>query len=165
MIFWAKDKISDKIYSKEPTHSPIKEVKVDPILELNSQINYILKKDKKGNAKMVSGVIGQKNKHFVPVNQITHIKSQGHYLLIYVNNNDKPIIERLTFDEILTKLPKEFLRIHRSYMVHTAYVTKYNSSNVWLNYTIELSLSRTYKAPFFKFMTSQVSSEKKVKAQ
>ncbi len=139
--------------------------KTEPILELSAQINYISGKETDGKPNGEIGITGQKNKHFVPVNQITHIKSQGHYLLIYVNNNDKPIIERLTFDEILTKLPKEFLRIHRSYMVHTAYVTKYNSSNVWLNYAQQLPLSRTFKAPFLKFMAKEISSEEKFNAQ
>ena len=85
--------------------------------------------------------------------------------MIYVDQNTKPIIERITFEEILNRLPDSFIRIHRSFIINTAFVTKYNSTNVWLNYTLELPLSRTFKAPFFNFMTSKVSLEKKVKAQ
>jgi len=166
MIFWAKDMISDKIYSKGTTQSTITEVKDDPVLKLNAPQNYIQGKKSKGKNDEESGISGQKNKHFVPLKEITHIKSYGHYLLINVDQNTNPIIERITFEEILNRLPDSFIRIHRSYIINTAFVTKYNSTNVWLNYTLELPLSRTFKAPFFKFMmTSKVSLEKKVKAQ
>lgn len=164
MIFWAKDKISDKIYDKGATQTTLTGVKDDPVLELNAPQNYIQGKKSKDKNDEERGISGQKNKHFVLLREITHIKSHGHYLLINVNQNKKPIIERITFEEILNKLPDSFIRIHRSYIVNTAFVTKYNSTNVWLNYTLELPLSRTFKAPFFKFMTNKVTSEKKVKA-
>lgn len=154
MIFWAKDKISDKIYGKGTTQSPRTEFKDDPVLELKSQINYIQEKNAKGK-----GIAGQKNQHCVKINKITHIESHGHYLLIYVNQIEKPIIERMTFDEILASLPDTFIRIHRGYIVHTAFVTKYRSTHLMVNYTIELPISRTYKRSFFEFMTESQSTD------
>jgi DNA-binding LytR/AlgR family response regulator len=64
----------------------------------------------------------------------------------------------MTFDEISTKLPESFVRTHRSFIVNCSFVTKYNSTNIWLNYALEIPLSRTYKAHFFDFMT-QVQTE------
>ena len=87
------------------------------------------------------------------INDITHISSQGHYLLIYTKQADKPIIERMTFNEISTKLPESFVRTHRSFIINCRFVTKYTSTNIWLNYSLKVPLSRTYKAQFFEFMT------------
>jgi hypothetical protein len=67
------------------------ESEYEPILELKSQINYIQEKGGKG-------IAGQKDQFFVKINDITHISSQGHYLLIYTKQADKPIIERMTFN-------------------------------------------------------------------
>lgn len=151
MIFWAKDRISSKMGQKVEGQAYQNEAQAEPILELKSQINYIQEKNGEG-----SGITGQKNQFFVKIHEITYIQSYGHYLLIYVDQMEKPIIERMTFDEILAVLPDTFIRIHRSYIAHTAFVTKYNSTNIWLNYTLELPLSRTYKRPFFEFMTESV---------
>ncbi len=148
MIFWAKDTISSKIYDKKVSQENKTEAQAEPILELKSQINYIQEKNGKG-----SGIAGQKNQHFVKINQITHIESYGHYLLIYLDQMEKPIIERMTFDEILALLPDTFIRIHRGYVVHATYVTKYNSTHLLVNYTVELPISRTYKKAFFEYMT------------
>ena len=148
MIFWAKDTISSKIYDKKVSQENKTEAQTEPILELKSQINYIQKKNGEG-----SGIAGQKNQHFVKINQITHIESYGHYLLIYLDQMEKPIIERMTFDEILALLPDTFIRIHRGFVVHTNFVTKYNSTHLMVNYTAELPISRTYKKAFFEYMT------------
>ena len=148
MIFWAKDTISSKISQKVDSQLHQNEAQAEPILELKSQINYIQEKNGKG-----SGIAGQKNQHCVKINQITHIESYGHYLLIYLDQMEKPIIERMTFDEILALLPDTFIRIHRGYVVHTTYVTKYNSTPLMVNYTLELPISRTYKKAFFEYMT------------
>jgi hypothetical protein len=151
MIFWAKDKISSKIYDKKVSQENKTEAQAEPILELKSQINYIQEKNGKG-----SGIAGQKNQHCVKINKITHIESHGHYLLIYLDQMDKPIIERMTFDDILALLPDTFIRIHRGYVVHTDFVTKYNSTHLLVNYTLELPISRTYKKAFFEYMTESV---------
>ena len=148
MIFWSKNTIVNvnNNHPSSPSDQSL-ESEYEPILELKSQINYIQEKGGKGK-----GIAGQKDQFFVKINDITHISSQGHYLLIYTKQADKPIIERMTFNEISTKLPESFVRTHRSFIINCRFVTKYTSTNIWLNYSLKVPLSRTYKAQFFEFM-------------
>lgn len=83
---------------------------------------------------------------------ITHIKSDGHYLLIYIDKQVKPTIERMTFNEALAQLPKSFIRTHRSYLVNVLWISHYKSTQVHLKNSLDIPLSRTYKGAFLEHM-------------
>ena len=85
-------------------------------------------------------------------NTITHIKSDGHYLLIYTEPRTKPIMERMTFEKATMQLSPAFIRTHRSFMVNKNWIAKYNSTQLTLKDGIQLPLSRTYKEAFFEAM-------------
>lgn len=85
-------------------------------------------------------------------NTITHIKSDGHYLLIYTEPRTKPIMERMTFKKATMQLSPAFIRTHRSFMVNKNWIAKYNSTQITLKDGIQLPLSRTYKEAFFEAM-------------
>lgn len=88
----------------------------------------------------------------VDQDEISHIKSDGHYLLLYTQENKKPIIQRMTFKEAEAQLTNSFLRTHRSFMVNKNWIEKYNSTQISLKDGIQLPLSRTYKEAFFEAM-------------
>ena len=88
----------------------------------------------------------------VDQDEISHIKSDGHYLLLYSQENKKPIFQRMTFKEAEAQLTNSFLRTHRSFMVNKNWIAKYNSTQITLKDGIQLPLSRTYKEAFFESM-------------
>ena len=49
--------------------------------------------------------------------EISHIKSESNYVFFYLS--DRHIMSLMSLKDLITKLPKHFVRIHRSYIVNT----------------------------------------------
>lgn len=78
----------------------------------------------------------------VALNDILYAESNGNYMQFVLA--DKKILSRLTMNETEALLPvKDFIRIHRSYIVAKKHITKMDKANVWINAT-ELPVSANY---------------------
>jgi len=82
----------------------------------------------------------------IDTNKLQYIKSEGHYLEFYIEDNDKPEIDRNTMIKILEDLPSSFfVRVHKSFIVNIKYIKIINSTKLMLNNGTWINLSRTYK--------------------
>lgn len=86
----------------------------------------------------------------VDVNTINWIGSDGHYLSVHTENKEYVILDSLK--NIITSLPENFKRIHRSTIVNTNRVKKLKSRgngdyDVIMNDGTILRLSRNYTEP------------------
>lgn len=87
-----------------------------------------------------------KSKAVINTHDILYIKSDGHYLEIFLENKTNPEIERSTLTEFLNAVPeKDFVRSHKSYIVNIHKIKIINSTQVMLQNGIWIKLSRTYK--------------------
>ncbi|MCB0389375.1 MAG: LytTR family transcriptional regulator [Winogradskyella sp.] len=87
-----------------------------------------------------------KSKATIDITTVLFIKSDGHYVEIYLQNKDNPEIERISLTKMLNQLPKQdFIRIHKSYIVNIHKIKIINSTQVMLENGEWLKLSRTYK--------------------
>ena len=86
---------------------------------------------------------------FLKINlaDILYVESLGDYIKIHFQNQ-RPAITRITMKNVVDLLPKkQFIRIHRSYIVALSRVTKVRSKTVIVNRT-ELPLSSSYEEKF-----------------
>jgi len=74
---------------------------------------------------------------------IDYIESMGDYVKI-ITNSDEPIITRERISHIIKKLPENFLRIHRSFIVNGQKVELFSKTELQVNGS-NLPISRTYK--------------------
>ena len=74
---------------------------------------------------------------------IAYIESLGDYVKIETEA-DEPVITRERISHILQKLPENFLRIHRSFIVNDQKVDYFSKTELQVNGT-NLPISRTYK--------------------
>ncbi len=96
--------------------------------------------------KPTDNFIHLKSKAVINTNEILYLKSDGHYVEIYMRNKNNPEIERSSLTEILTLLPpKDFIRIHRSFIVNIHTIKIINATQLMLENGIWIKLSRTYK--------------------
>jgi len=80
-------------------------------------------------------------------NEILYIESLGDYLKIYLKN--KKVVTRETITNIEAKLPqKDFIRVHRSYIVALACVDAFTHEDITVGGT-EIPISRSYKKEVF----------------
>lgn len=65
---------------------------------------------------------------------ITYIEGLKDYIKIYINDQKKPMLTLMSFNDILDKLnDSRFIRVHKSYIVNKAHITTMNKSSIFLN--------------------------------
>ena len=87
-----------------------------------------------------------KNKNMfykVKFEDILYVKSDHVYLELFTKNNEKHVI-RGGLTSFAEKLPKNFYRTHRSYLVNLDYLDAINSINVIIN-KIHVPIGKTYR--------------------
>lgn len=94
--------------------------------------------------------------HFINPKNIIYIKADNTYSELYLENNQKMVISRSikNFEEGLNPCGF-FCRIHKSYLINTKFVDKYDKSNggwVTLSNDIELPLSNDKAEEFLKMI-------------
>lgn len=87
-----------------------------------------------------------KNGNVLNSNDILYIKSDGHYVEIFTEKINRPIIERNTLKGLLKALPIfNFVRTHKSYIVNIYKIKIINSKELMLQNGEWIKLSRIYK--------------------
>ncbi len=67
----------------------------------------------------------------VPYNSILYLEAYGHYVSIYTKEKTYQI--RMSISQLESKLPKEFYRCHRSYIINTNYCKGMEGHQVLVN--------------------------------
>lgn len=85
-------------------------------------------------------------------NEIKWFKTEGNYTIIFLQNN-KTRMSRISLLELQKQLPiKQFVRIHKSYMINKRYVNEIRTTRVLID-NEELPIGRSYQqmvTAFFK---------------
>ena len=107
--------------------------------------------DKNPEPFKVSNTIFIRDKHIfkkLVISEITMLKSDGHYIEVFTNNNKYLI--RTKLNEFSDMLPEAmFVRVHRSYVVNINNIEKFGPTFVYVN-NIEIPLSTSYRSEFSK---------------
>lgn len=78
----------------------------------------------------------------VALNQVRYIESLGDYVKIHLGEENITTKEKISSLE--KRLPTQFIRIHRSFLVNKLYVSSYNKDQLQINEQ-QLPISRTFK--------------------
>jgi DNA-binding LytR/AlgR family response regulator len=79
---------------------------------------------------------------------ILYIEGLGDYLKIFVQDM-KPVITRMTMKSIFEKLPREFIRVHRSFIVPFSRIRQVRNKVIFVD-NKEIPLGSSYEEEFFK---------------
>ena len=80
--------------------------------------------------------------HKVNTNEIVYAEAYGDYVKVFTSEN--VIVTLSTFNDFIGKLPKEFIRIHKSYCVNQTFINKISGNKLTVG-TVELPIGLTYK--------------------
>lgn len=91
------------------------------------------------------------NRKFMKLNfkDVLYIESLKDYVKIYLN--DKSVITKDSIRNFIKKLPKEFLRIHRSFIVNTNKITAFTKVDVEIGER-EIPIGASYKEDVIGFL-------------
>ena len=63
---------------------------------------------------------------------ILYLKSDHVYLELFLTNN-KTLLVRASLNDILSRLTKDFIRIHRSFIINSKYLTQIENGSLRIN--------------------------------
>lgn len=151
MAYWTKSLIQNNAQTTAQIASePVLKSHHHSTLPINEDIKPITLLESSEIDDLKTNWIEFKDHPKVDQSSITYIKSDGHYLLLFTEGKNKPIIQRMTFKDAEAQLTTSFLRTHRSFMINKNWIEKHNATQITLKDGKRVPLSRTYKEAFFE---------------
>lgn len=92
----------------------------------------------------------------VNINDIRYIEGMSEYLRIHLNSETKPIITLLSMKKMEERLPQQFMRIHRSYIVNLDAVQEVNKNRVILDANTNLPIGDMYREAFQQYLEKRI---------
>lgn len=90
----------------------------------------------------------------VSLKDIRFIKGYGEYLQIFVIGKTVPLVTLSSFASIKESLSKDFLQIHRSYIVNMNHVEKIERNRVIMDTENHLPVGDSYKSSFQEYLST-----------
>ena len=91
----------------------------------------------------------------VSVPEIRYIEGMSEYLKVWVEGEAKPIVTLLSMKKIEERLPDNFMRIHRSYIVNLNKIQEVNKNRVIMDADVSLPIGDMYKETFQSYLDSK----------
>ena len=88
----------------------------------------------------------------VSISDIRYVESMSEYLKVWLEGQPKPIITLLSMKKMAERLPDNFMRIHRSYIVALQHITSASRTNVLLDNGSSLPVGEMYRPAFAEFL-------------
>lgn len=88
----------------------------------------------------------------VDIHDIRYIESMSEYLKVWLDSQSKPIITLLSMKKMEERLPKFFMRIHRSYIINLNKIQEVNKNRVILDDETNLPVGDLYKESFQTYL-------------
>ena len=117
-------------------------VMLQQLAERQKEIEHFLEEKKKMEKPFLE-LLSNRKMMRVPYEEIIYIESLSDYIKVHAENQEE-ITSKEKISTLEEKLPKQFLRIHRSFIVNTEKITRFNTNEVELN-GVQLNIGRSFK--------------------
>ena len=91
----------------------------------------------------------------VSISDIRYIEAMTEYLKIFIEGEAKPIVTLLSMKKMEEKLPENFMRIHRSYIVNLTKIQEINKNRIIMDAETFLPIGDMYKEAFQKYIDTK----------
>ena len=91
----------------------------------------------------------------VTISEIRYIEAMSEYLKIFIEGEVKPIVTLLSMKKMEEKLPENFMRIHRSYIVNLTKIQEVNKNRIIMDAETFLPIGDMYKEAFQRFIDAK----------
>ncbi|MBQ9202872.1 MAG: response regulator transcription factor [Prevotella sp.] len=91
----------------------------------------------------------------VSISDIRYIEAMSEYLKVYLKSEAKPVITLLSMKKIEERLPDNFMRIHRSYIINLNLIQEVNKNRVIMDADTYLPIGDMYKEAFQKYIDTK----------
>ena len=91
----------------------------------------------------------------IALSDIRYIEGMSEYLKLHLRNQPKPVITLLAMKKLEERLPRNFMRIHRSYIVNLNDIREVNKNRVILDSDTSLPIGDNYKEQFCAYLENK----------
>ena len=91
----------------------------------------------------------------VSISDIRYIEGMSEYLKVWLEGQPKPIITLLSMKKIEERLPANFMRIHRSYIINLDKIQEVNKNRVIMDAETYLPIGDLYKEAFQAYLDTK----------
>ncbi len=91
----------------------------------------------------------------VTISDIRYIEAMSEYLKVWIEGDAKPIITLLSMKKMEERLPQNFMRIHRSYIINLTKIQEVNKNRVIMDSDTYLPIGDMYKETFQKYLDTK----------
>ena len=91
----------------------------------------------------------------VTIADIRYIEAMSEYLKVWLEGEAKPIVTLLSMKKMEERLPDNFMRIHRSYIVNLAKIQEVNKNRVIMDKDTYLPIGDMYKDAFQAYLDTK----------
>ena len=91
----------------------------------------------------------------VAIQDIRYVEAMSEYLKLHLDSQPKPIVTLLSMKMLEERLPQNFMRIHRSYIVNLDKIQEVNKNRVILDADTYLPIGDSYKEQFNRYIDTK----------
>ena len=91
----------------------------------------------------------------VAIQDIRYVEGMSEYLKLHLVSQPKPIVTLLAMKALEERLPQNFMRIHRSYIVNLDKIKEVNKNRVILDADTYLPIGDSYKEAFNRYIETK----------
>ena len=91
----------------------------------------------------------------VSISDIRYIEAMSEYLKVWLDNEAKPIVTLLSMKKMEERLPDNFMRIHRSYIINLGKIREVNKNRVMMDADTNLPIGDNYKETFLNYLNTK----------
>ena len=91
----------------------------------------------------------------VNISDIRYVEAMSEYLKVYLEGDAKPIVTLLSMKKMEERLPDNFMRIHRSYIVNLNMIQEVNKNRIIMDADTYLPIGDMYKDTFQQYLDTK----------
>ena len=91
----------------------------------------------------------------IMINDIRYVEAMSEYLKVHIEGEAKPVITLLSMKKMEERLPSNFMRIHRSYIINLDKIREVNKNRVIMDAETYLPIGDNYKEAFQSWLDTR----------
>ena len=91
----------------------------------------------------------------VNISDIRYVEAMSEYLKVYLHGEAKPLVTLLSLKKMEERLPDNFMRIHRSYIVNLNMIQEVNKNRIIMDADTYLPIGDLYKDTFQQYLETK----------
>ena len=91
----------------------------------------------------------------IDIHKIRYAEAMSEYLRLFMEGEAKPVIALLSMKKLEERLPKNFMRVHRSYIVNLQKIQQIERGRIIMDKDTYIPISEGYKESFNQFLSEK----------